>query len=132
MIKIPCFPLPMSHSDPSLISHNVRQVMEVVRQERWRVVGDELAVPDSILDKINAEYSSDNEKMSAVINYVVNIIPEITWEKIAAALYEKDEEKAAERVKPYLHILPGGFCINPHNTAHSLNIHCVIILSYYF
>ena len=114
---MPCLPLPISHSDPSLISHNVRQVMEVVKQERWRVVGEELSVPDSILDKINAKSSSDDEKMSAVINYVVTIIPEITWERIAAALYEKHEEKAVERVKPYLHILPGGSCINPHNTA---------------
>ena len=111
----------MSHSDPSLTSQNVYQVMEVVRPERWGVVGRGLGVPGSILDKINAECSSDEEKMSAVINYVVTINPDITWEEIAAALYVKDEEKAVERVKPYLHILPGGSCFNPHNTAHSLS-----------
>ena len=127
MIKMPCFPLPISHSDPSLTSHNVHQVMEVVRQERWRYVGILLSVPDSILGKIDAECSSDDEKMSAVINYVVSIIPDITWEKIATALYKKDEEKAVERVKPYLHILPGGSCVNPHNRAHSLNTYSHII-----
>ena len=69
-------------------------------------------MPYHILIKIDDECSSDEEKMSAVINYVVTIIPGITWEDIAAALYEEDEEKAVERVKPYLHIIPGGSCFN--------------------
>ena len=69
-------------------------------------------MPDPILDNIDAECSSDDEKMSAVVNYVVTIIPDITWEDIAAALYMEDEEKAVERVKPYLHIIPGGSCFN--------------------
>ena len=90
----------------------MHQVMEVVRQEKWREVGNELPVPPSILDKIDAECSSDGEKMSAVVNYVVTIIPDITWEGIAAALYMEDEEKAVERVKPYLHIIPGRPCFN--------------------
>ena len=90
-------------------------------------MGNELAVPKFMLDKINAECSSDDEKMSAVINYVVTIIPDITWEGIAAALYKEDEEKAVERVKPYLHILHGGSCFNPHNTAYSLNTYFHII-----
>ena len=93
--------------------------MEVVRLERWRRIGDGLEVPDSILDKIDAECSSNDEKMSALIDYVVTIIPDITWEEIATALYKENEEKAVERVKPYLHILHGGPCFN---TAHSLNI----------
>ena len=115
-------PSSYSHSDPSLTSRNVHQVMEVVRQERWREVGMGLSVPHSILDEIDADCSSYDEKMSAVISYVVNIIPDITWEKIAAALYRDDEEKAVERVKSYLHILPGGSCFKPHNTVHSLNV----------
>ena len=85
------------------------------------------SVPNSILSKINAEHSSDEEKMSAAINYIVTIIPDITWEKIATSLFEGDEEKAVKRVKPYLHILPGGSCFNPRNTAHSLNTYFHII-----
>ena len=124
---MPCLPLPISHSDRSFTARNVHQVMEVVRQERWREVGGGLLVPRSILDEIDAECSSDDEKMSAVINYVVTIIPDITWEMIATTLYQNDEEKAVERVKPYLHILPGGSCFKPHNTAHSLNTYFHII-----
>ena len=112
MVTMPCLPLLLSHSDPSLTPHNVYQVMEVVRQAKWREVGERLSVPDPILHKIDAECSSDAEKMSAVANYVVTIIPDITWEGIAAVLYEEDEEKAVERVKPYLHIIPGESCFN--------------------
>ena len=70
-------------------------------------MGDELSVPGSILDKIDVECSSDDEKMSALANYVVTIIPGITWETIATVLYQWDENRAVERVKPYLHIVPG-------------------------
>ena len=115
IVKMSCLPLPISHSDPSLTSQNVHQVMEVVRKECWRDVGKGLSVQRAILDKINAKCSSDDEKMSAVIKYVVTIIPDITWEKIATELYKGDEEKAVERVKPYLNILPGGFCFNPQH-----------------
>ena len=69
-------------------------------------------MPSSILYKIDAECSSDDEKISAVVIYVVTIIPGITWEAIATVLYKEDEEKAVERVKPYLHIIPGGSCFN--------------------
>ena len=107
MVTMPCLPLLLSHSDPSLTPHNVHQVMEVVRQEKWRDVGTILPVPFPILYKIDTECSSDDKKMSALVNYVVTIIPDITWEGIANRLYEMDEEKAVERVKPYLHIIPG-------------------------
>ena len=75
-------------------------------------MGETLSVPDPILDKIDVECSSAEEKMSAVANYVVAISPGITWEGIATLLYQEDEEKAVERVKLYLHIIPGGSCFN--------------------
>ena len=85
-------------------------------------------LPRSILANIDVKCSNDDEKMSALINYVVTIIPSITWEKIAAALYEEDEEKAVERVKPYLHILSGWSCFN---TAHTLNTYFHIVAQTY-
>ena len=97
-----------STSDPSLTPHNVSHVMEVVRQEWWRDVGERLSVPQSILDKIDVECSSHDEKMSAVANYVATTIPGITWETIAAVLYQLDEDRAVERAKPHLHTVPGG------------------------
>ena len=64
-------------------------------------------VPDLRLGTIIMSCSSDDEKMSAALNYMINVLPNITWEDFAAMLYEMDEEEALERVKPYLHVLHG-------------------------
>ena len=66
-----------------------------------------LSVPEAIRDKISAEYSSDDEKISTLANYVVTIIPNIDWEEIAATLYKCDKKRAMERAKSYLHTVPG-------------------------
>ena len=98
-------------SDPSLTVHNVQRVMEgVVGMQLWRV-GHYLSVPKTIRDKID-ECSSDEEKTSALAKYVATILPNVTWEDIAAALYHWDEERAVERVKSYLHTvdIPGESC----------------------
>ena len=99
----------ISPSDPSITSHAVHQVMQVVREGRWgwRFVGGSLSVPQSILNNIEAKYSSDDEKMSALASYVATILPGITWERIATAFYECDEHAAVEQVKTHLHIVPG-------------------------
>ena len=81
--------------------------MEVVRKEKWTCVGLSLTIPFPVLDKINSECSSHNEKIAALVVYVLTIIPGISWESIAIALYREDEERALERVKPYLYIIPG-------------------------
>ena len=93
------------HVDPTLNTRNVQQVMEGVRD--WDDVGGWLSVPDAICDKISAECSSDDEKRSTLANYVVTILPNIDWERIAATLYYRDEERAMERAKSYLHTVPG-------------------------
>ena len=66
-----------------------------------------LSVPESILDNIDDRHSSHEEKTSALANYVATILPGITWEIIASTLYMCDEDRAVERVKTYLHIVPG-------------------------
>ena len=69
----------------------------------WRV----LSVPNSIWTKIDAECSSHEEKISALANYVATIRPDMTWEKIATVLYQSDQHRAVESVKPYLHTVHG-------------------------
>ena len=93
------------HTDPTLNTHNVQQVMEGVR--KWDNVGMWLSVPEAIRNKISAECSSDDEKISTLANYVVTSLPNIDWEEIAAVLYKCDEERAVERAKSYLHTVPG-------------------------
>ena len=93
------------HADPTLNTRNVQQVMEGLRD--WDDVGISLSVSDAICNKISAECSSDDEKISTLANYVVTSLPNIDWEEITAALYQCDEERAVERAKSYLHTVPG-------------------------
>ena len=81
--------------------------MEKVR--RWRNVGERLLVPEAIRHKIAAECSSDDERISALASYVVTTTPSITWEDIAGALYREYEERAVERVKPYIQRFNGKY-----------------------
>ena len=85
--------------------------MEGVAWLNLALVGIYLSVPDAIRDKIR-ECSSEEEKVSALAKYVVTILPNVTWEDIAAVLYQKDEKRAVERAKSYLHTvdIPGESC----------------------
>lgn len=80
--------------------------MEVMREGEWMYVGDILSVPYSIMNDI-MKCSTLNEKISALSNYVATILPGVTWEMIASVLYSQGEDRAVERVKEYLHIVPG-------------------------
>ena len=73
------------------------------------LVGYNLSVPQAIRGKID-KCSSDEEKASALAKYVVTILPNVTWEDIAAALYRWDQERAVKRAKSYLHTVPGESC----------------------
>ena len=81
--------------------------MEGVR--KWRDVGMWFSVPGALLAKIAVECSSNDERISAVASYVVTTVPNITWEDIAAVLYRKDEERAVDRVKPYIQRFDGKY-----------------------
>ena len=81
--------------------------MEGVR--KWWGVGRWLSVPWAIQDKIAVECSGNDERISALASYMVTTVPNITWEDIAAALYSKDEERAVERVKPYIQRFDGKY-----------------------
>ena len=74
-------------------------------------MGIDLSIPDAIRGKI-MECSSAEEKVSALAKYVVTILPNVTWEDIAAVLYHSDEKRAVEQAKSYLHTvdIPGESC----------------------
>ena len=75
----------------------------------WWDVGEWLSVAPAILAKIAVECSSNDERISALASYVVTTVPNVIWEDIATALYSKDEERAVERVKPYIQRFDGKY-----------------------
>ena len=70
--------------------------------QEWEKVGDELNVPDSKLDEIKVQPSTEIEKSLKVGRYWVNTHPDPSWEKLGEVLYERGEATAAIMLKHYL------------------------------
>ena len=85
---------------------NVREVMAEVMD--WRGVRSWLDVPESKLEEISQQSSTEREKSLALVDYWVNTDPDASWEQLAMVLYLKGEEKAAAVMKQYL---PQGMCV---------------------
>ena len=94
-------------SDPTLTVENVTEVMGEVRH--WERVAQALSIPDSKLQEIKQQSSSEKEKSRAVGGYWVNTHPLLSWEKLALVLYSEGEELAAAMAQRYL---PNGMCIS--------------------
>ena len=98
-----CPPLPLvSPSDSTLTVDSVLEVMGNVQE--WELVGGiiGLGIPDSKLDEIKEQSSTEIEKSHQVGRYWVNTHPNPSWEELGKTLYLRGEETAAMMVKQYL------------------------------
>ena len=78
---------------------NVREVMAEVGD--WWEVGS-LLVPDSKLQEVSQQSSTEREKCLALGDYWVNTNPDVSWERLAWVLYLYGEERALAVTKQYL------------------------------
>ena len=99
----------VSPSDPTLTVENVTEVMGEVGH--WERVAQALYIPDSKLQEIKQQSSSEKEKSRAVGGYWVNTHPVPSWERLAQVLFMKGEERALAKTKRYLPIA-NGMCIS--------------------
>ena len=93
----------MSPSDSTLTVDSVLEVMGKV--QKWKEVGGGifgLGIPDSKLDEIEEQSSTEMEKSHQVGLYWVNTHPDPSWEELGKTLYQWGEETAAMMVKQYL------------------------------
>ena len=97
----------VSPSDPTLTVEKVTEVMGEVGDREG--VRSWLGVPRSNQAEIKQQSSTEWEKSRALSQYWVNCSPDASWEKLAIALYNSGEERAAVMAKQYL---PKGTCIS--------------------
>ena len=93
----------VSPSDPTLTVDSVMEVMGKV--QKWRKVGGVmfgLGVPDSKLDEIEVQSSTEMEQCLALTIYWLNTHPDPSWQQLGRAFYHRGEERAATMVKQYL------------------------------
>ena len=73
--------------EPSLTPENLSTVLAIMEDRLWLVFGVCVNIPDSELDRINSQCSSDREMKQAVIPYLISHHPCLSWTLIARALY---------------------------------------------
>ena len=54
----------------------------------WDVFSQYVNIPQSEIDKIKGQYSSDSERKQGVIPHLISTHPSLSWRLIAHALYQ--------------------------------------------
>ena len=75
-------------SESSLISKNLSTVLDIMVDSRWYLFGRCVNIPDSELNRIRSQYSSDRRKCKhAVIDLFTSKHPAPSWTLVAHTLY---------------------------------------------
>ena len=74
-------------SDPSITHSNITAALDTLPPYKWRVFGEGLYVPQSKLDQIESQFTSDEERKDKVIKIYPKNYPHPTWEHVSDALY---------------------------------------------
>ena len=80
---------------------SVENVLAVLETHHWRDIGDNLHVPDSKLDFIASENSTDRQRLAAVVRYWILRDPFASWRKLIHTLDECDYRDVADRIRKY-------------------------------
>ena len=75
--------------------------MAVLETMPWRKVGNMLRVPDSKLDAMNADHTTDEGKKGAVIRYWLLKDPYASWRRLIERLDSWNEINIADRIRNY-------------------------------
>ena len=97
--------------DTSLTPHTLLHAVSTVRNFWVGGLLILLGVPNSVRYKIRGSpsYSSEDDKMTAVLQYSLQTLPGMSWGNIAGVLWFLEEHTALETVRQYLPHKPGDY-----------------------
>ena len=84
---------PVVFPDPSLTPENLSTVLDSMSDKLWEEFGGYANIPESELERIGRQYSSEREKKQAVIHSLTSTHPALSWTRIAHALYETADDE---------------------------------------
>ena len=58
--------------------------------------------PDSYLDEVDTNYSTEKEKTNVLADVYINSRPDSSWEHLVKTLYDAGELVTAKEAKPFL------------------------------
>ena len=100
------FPL---FAGPTLTVSSLVGVIEKVtpdkerRREVWgKVFVSKYHTPDSYLDKVDTNYTTEKEKTNVLADVYINSRPDSSWEHLVETLYYAGELAAAKEAKSFL------------------------------
>ena len=73
--------------EPSLTPENLSTVLAIMEDRLWQMFGICVNIPESELNRIRSQCSSQREMKQAVIPYLISHHPCLSWTLIASALY---------------------------------------------
>ena len=74
-------------SESSLISKNLSTVLDFMVDYLWSLFGRYVNIPQSELNRIRSQYSSNRERKHAVIDLFISKHPAPSWSLVAHTLY---------------------------------------------
>ena len=99
--------------------------MEVLETLPWREVGKMLYVPDSKLDTMDADHTTNKGKKEAVIEYWILKDPSASWRRLIYTLDKLDKIDIADQIRKYAEKQTGQY--NCHSTEQNLNNGVVLL-----
>ena len=114
---------PVVFPESSLTPENLSTVLDVMSDGRWETFGDCVNTPESELERIKGQYTSDRERKQALIHSFISSHPAPSWSLVAWALYlagslnidDGNCHKALDRLQQ---LFPTGkiFCVQQYHS----------------
>ena len=79
---------PVVFPESSLTPENLSTVLDVMSDDQWKEFGRSVNTPESELNRIKGQYTSDRERKQALIHSFISSHPAPSWSLVAWALYQ--------------------------------------------
>ena len=79
---------PVLFPESSLTPENLSTVLDVMSDGLWEKFGRYVNTPESELERIKGQYTSDRERKQALIHSFISSHPAPSWSLVASALYQ--------------------------------------------
>ena len=90
---------PVVFPESSLTPENLSTVLDVMSDDLWEWFGRCVNTPESELERIKGQYTSDRECKQALIHSFISSHPAPSWSLVAWALYQTESLKALDRLQ---------------------------------
>ena len=97
----------------------MQSALDTLPDREWNLFGRAIDVPDSKLNEIESQFSTDGERKGAVFNVYLTEHPQPTWDLVSDCLYRFNGGQYHSVLDRLQSMFPTGEC------AEHVHVHCV-------